>query len=122
MRQTTTKSVEIMAQNLLIDLGTSPSLLGFYYVIRAITLIYENPEYRHQITKKLYPEVAKLENSTSRRVERAIRHAIDTTWSRGGIETLTSMFGGVVPKGVKPTNSEFISVLSLRIEQSLSEV
>lgn len=117
-----TKLTERDIQNTLIDLGTPPSLLGFTYLTKAIALTYENPEYRRFITKKLYPEVAKVGNTTPARAERAIRHAIEITWTRGNPEVLATMFGNTVPKGGKPTNSEFISMVVLRIEQSLKEV
>lgn len=115
-----TKMTEIVTdiQNTLINLGTSPSLIGFDYLTRAIALAYENSEYKYQITKRLYPEVARLENTTPSRVERALRHAIETTWERGNLEVLTATFGYTVhaSKG-KPTNSEFVSMIVLRLEQ-----
>ena len=36
------------------------------------------------ITKVLYPQVAKTFATTPSRVERAIRHAIEVAWDRGG--------------------------------------
>ena len=72
------------------------------------------------ITKTLYPTVAKKHNTTSSRVERAIRHAIEVAWDRGDIDTLNSYFGYTVQnnKG-KPTNSEFIAMISDRIRLQL---
>lgn len=68
------------------------------------------------ITKVLYPTVAKKYKTTSSRVERAIRHAIEVAWDRGDVETLNGFFGYTVSnvKG-KPTNSEFISMIADRI-------
>ena len=68
------------------------------------------------VTKVLYPSVAKKFNTTSSRVERAIRHAIEVAWDRGNIEVLQSVFGYTVSnvKG-KPTNSEFIAMLADRL-------
>ena len=76
------------------------------------------------ITKVLYPTIAKRYNTTSSRVERAIRHAIEVAWDRGDIEVLQSYFGYTVSniKG-KPTNSEFISMIADRIRlQIKSEI
>lgn len=122
METVVTKLTERDIQNVLIDLGTPPNLLGFTYLTKAIMMVHENPEYKHQITKSLYPEIAKMTNSTSSRVERALRHAIEVTWSRGDIDLLSKMFGRVVPAHKSnPTNSEFITMLALRLEQGLGE-
>ena len=45
------------------------------------------------ITKVLYPTVAKRYQTTSSRVERAIRHAIEVAWNRGKLDTLDELFG-----------------------------
>ena len=68
------------------------------------------------VTKVLYPEVAKKFNTTSSRVERAIRHAIEVAWDRGDLEVLQKYFGYTVSniKG-KPTNSEFIAMIADRL-------
>ena len=75
------------------------------------------------ITKELYPMIAKRFNTTSSRVERAIRHAIEVAWSRGKIDTINSLFGYTIHnnKG-KPTNSEFIAMIAdkIRLKQRIS--
>ena len=65
------------------------------------------------MTKQLYPSVAKRYNTTSSRVERAIRHAIEVAWDRGDVDVLNSYFGYTIhnTRG-KPTNSEFIAMIS----------
>ena len=62
------------------------------------------------LTKELYPRVAKEFGSTPDRVERAMRHAIETAWDRGDPGTINSCFGYSVSamKG-KPTVGEFVS-------------
>lgn len=68
------------------------------------------------VTKILYPAIAKKHNTTSSRVERAIRHAIEVAWSRGRIETIDELFGYTINEGKgKPTNSEFIALIADRI-------
>jgi len=73
----------------------------------------------NQITKQLYPDIAKKFKTTPSRVERAIRHAIEVAWGRGQAEVVESIFGYTVSaaKG-KPTNSEFIAMIAdkLRLE------
>ena len=107
-------------QSVLINLGTPTNLLGFTYLTKALMLVHKNPEYKHQITKKLYPEVAEMTNTLPHRAERAIRHAIEATWARGDSELLTRMFGKARPSHKdKPTNAEFITTLVLRLEHEL---
>ena len=76
----------------------------------------------NSITKILYPTIAKKYQTTSSRVERAIRHAIEVAWGRGKIEVIEDMFGYTVSAGKgKPTNSEFIALIAdkLRIEYKM---
>ena len=82
-------------------------------------MVVDNIEIINQITKQLYPEIAHKYKTTSSRVERAIRHALEVAWSRGRLETTENIFGYTVDstKG-KPTNSEFIAMIAdkLRLE------
>ena len=74
------------------------------------------------ITKVLYPTIARNYKTTSSRVERAIRHAIEVAWSRGRMETIEELFGYTVNSGKgKPTNSEFIALIAdkIRLEYKL---
>ena len=79
-------------------------------------MVMDNPELMSRITKELYPGIAHRFGTTSSKVERAIRHAIEVAWDRGDLETLQSYFGYTV-SGVKgkPTNSEFISMIADRL-------
>ena len=76
----------------------------------------EDVEMLNSITKILYPTIAKKFQTTSSRVERAIRHAIEVAWNRGKMETLDSLFGYTINTGKgKPTNSEFIALIADKI-------
>ena len=79
----------------------------------------EDMDVLNAITKILYPTIAKRHQTTSSRVERAIRHAIEVAWSRGKLDTLDDLFGYTVSNGKgKPTNSEFIALIAdtIRLE------
>ena len=95
------------------ELGIPASIVGYRYVRYAIMLVVHEPSLLNHVTKRLYPEVAKAFGTTGSRVERAIRHAIETAWDRGNIEVLQQWFGYTVSnmKG-KPTNSEFIGLVA----------
>ena len=80
----------------------------------------ETPEIINAVTKCLYPSVAKKYNTTSSRVERAIRHAIEVAWDRGDVDILNSYFGYTIHTGRgKPTNSEFIAMISDKLRLQL---
>ncbi|MCD8090868.1 MAG: sporulation transcription factor Spo0A [Clostridiales bacterium] len=94
---------------LLHDIGITPNLKGFRYLRSAITMVMEDEAIIEAVTKVIYPEIAKEYKTTPVRAERAIRHAIETSWERDGGETITNVFN--LPKSSKrPTNSEFIGL------------
>ena len=76
----------------------------------------EDPDMLGSITKVLYPTIARKNQTTASRVERAIRHAIEVAWNRGRMETLDALFGYTINTGKgKPTNSEFIALIADKI-------
>ena len=86
-------------------------------VTNMIMMAVEDMDVLNAITKILYPTVAKKYQTTSSRVERAIRHAIEVAWSRGKLDTLDELFGYTVSTGKgKPTNSEFIALIADTIQ------
>lgn len=118
----TNNDLEIDITNLIHEIGVPAHIKGYQYLRDAITLVVENMDLISAVTKELYPTVAAMNNTTASRVERAIRHAIELSWNRGKLETLNSLFGYTVQndKG-KPTNSEFIAIISdkLRLERKV---
>ncbi|MEI3356094.1 MAG: sporulation initiation factor Spo0A C-terminal domain-containing protein [Clostridia bacterium] len=106
-------NLEEIVSKLLREIGVAPSLKGYDYLRIAIILTMENKEqYLHNVTKALYPDIAKRKKTTSSRVERAIRHAIETAWSKGNIEKIDKIFSYTIsPHKGKPTNSEFIAAI-----------
>ena len=82
----------------------------------AIAMSVEDQEMMSSVTKILYPAIAKRNQTTASRVERAIRHAIEVAWGRGKMETIDEVFGYTISTGKgKPTNSEFIALISDKI-------
>ncbi len=100
------------------EFGIPVSQTGYVYVREAIILVIKDMSLINSVTKILYPDIAKKYGSTHSRVERAIRHAIETAWDRGNIEKIQEVFGYTVKaKKGKPTNSEFIALLADTIRQ-----
>lgn len=110
------KSLEVEVTSLLHDMGVPAHVKGYQYLRDAILMILEDSHLLSGITKDLYPKIALKYDTTPSRVERAIRHAIELAWGRGNIDLMTEYFGYTInlEKG-KPTNSEFIAMVSDRI-------
>jgi len=112
--------LEVRVTNILIEIGVPAHIRGYNYMREAIILAVQNIDVLNYITKELYPTVAKKCNTSSSRVERAIRHAIEVAWSRGEVSAIDSLFGYTISnhKG-KPTNSEFIALIADRLRLEL---
>ena len=112
-------NLEALVTNVIHEVGVPAHIKGYQYLREAIMMVINDIEVINQITKQLYPDIAKKFNTTPSRVERAIRHAIEVAWGRGQTDVVESIFGYTVSavKG-KPTNSEFIAMISdkLRLE------
>lgn len=117
------QDLNVIITDILHQIGVPAHIKGYRYVREAIKLTVENPEMLNSVTKILYPTVAKNFKSTSSRVERAIRHGIETAWDRGDVDVLNSYFGYTIQsQRGKPTNSEFIAMISdkIRLKRSVS--
>lgn len=113
-------NLPIQVSDILKELGAPCHIFGYKYACDAIIFIINKADKNISITKELYPAVAKLHHTTPSRVERAIRHLIETTWSRGNIEYINQLFkySVSVEKG-KPTNSEFLFAIADKLELSM---
>ena len=109
-------SDELVVTEILHQIGVPAHIKGYQFLRDAILLTIDDHEYINAVTKRLYPEIAKRNGTTASRVERAIRHAIEVAWDRGDVDTLNSYFGYTIHnlRG-KPTNSEFIAMISDKI-------
>ena len=120
--ETQPSTPEEMVRQLLLELGSPDHLSGHEYTVYAILLAAENRTYIHSITFGLYPQVAAHFDTTAGRVERAIRHLVEVTWTRGDVEVLQRYFGNTVsPEKGKPTNGEFIARMANVVRQRLEQ-
>lgn len=104
------------------EVGIPAHIKGYMYLRTAILKTFYDTDILGQVTKVLYPEIARQYNTTSSRVERAIRHAIEVAWNRGNTDAIDDIFGYTVSASkAKPTNSEFIAMISdkLRLEHKI---
>ena len=106
-------SLEEKISDIFISIGIPPHIKGYAYLREGIKMTVKQPRIINNVTKELYPGVAEIYKTTSSKVERAIRHAIEVAWNRGRIDAINAVFGTRVYLGSeKPTNSEFIALVA----------
>ena len=117
--------MESQVTKIIHQIGVPAHIKGYQYLRTAILMTIEDSDVINSVTKILYPSVAKKYGTTTSRVERAIRHAIEVAWDRGDVDTLNSYFGYTIQntRG-KPTNSEFIAMIAdnLRLKYKFAAV
>ena len=112
--------LEVVVSEIMHQIGVPAHIKGYQYLREAIILSVNNTEMMGSVTKLLYPTVAKTFKTTSSRVERAIRHAIEVAWDRGDVDVLSSYFGYTIQSSRgKPTNSEFIAMIADKLRLQL---
>lgn len=117
------RELEIIISDVMRQIGVPAHIKGYQYLRQSIILSIHDPELMHAVTKVLYPTVAKQNKTTASRVERAIRHAIEVAWDRGDVDVLSSYFGYTIQNSRgKPTNSEFIAMISDKLRLDLKVV
>ncbi len=117
-----TPDIESQVTQIIHQIGVPAHIKGYQYLRTAILLTVQDNDIINSVTKVLYPSVAKKYSTTTSRVERAIRHAIEVAWDRGDVDTLNSYFGYTIQNNRgKPTNSEFIAMIAdnLRLKYKL---
>ena len=111
--QTGGQNLEVMVTEIIHQIGVPAHIKGYHYLRDGIVLAVKDHNMINAVTKQLYPTIAKMNDTTSSRVERAIRHAIEVAWDRGDVDVLTSYFGYTIRNSRgKPTNSEFIAMIA----------
>ena len=110
-------SVEVKVSELLHSLGIPSHVRGYKYIREGVMLLYSSRSLVTMVTKDIYPEIAEKFDTTSSRVERAIRHAIEISWIRGDLKLMDELFGNSIDvERSKPTNSEFLTTIADRFK------
>lgn len=103
------------------SLGVPTHYKGRAYLKDAIAMVVEEDGLLSRVTKELYPRVAALHQTSPFKVERSIRHAIESTVQHGNLERIHELFTDLMDeRRTRPTNSAFIGRLAARIRQELS--
>lgn len=116
-------SLEMQVTEIIHQIGVPAHIKGYQYLRDAILMAIEDEQIINAVTKRLYPAVAKKHATTSSRVERAVRHAIEVAWDRGDVDVLNSYFGYTIHNSRgKPTNSEFVAMIAdkFRLQRKIS--
>lgn len=107
------KQLDEKISNIFISIGIPAHIKGYQFLREAVKLAVEEPEIIGSITKKLYPTIAEKFETSSSKVERGMRHAIEVAWNRGKIENINSLFGlKIYGRNEKPTNGELIALIA----------
>ncbi len=115
--------LERYVTKIMLDMGIPAHLKGYYYLREAIILSGKDMEAVSSVTKLLYPTVAKRFKTTDQKVERAIRNAIEVSWTRGNIDTFEELFGYSVGTGKgRPTNSEYIARIADKVRLDVRDL
>jgi len=116
LRRLRNNEIDRRVINILLSVGISANLQGYYFLKESIRLAIANPLYIGAITKIMYPKVASRFQTTACRVERAIRHAIEVSYNKGKITNLNDIFGlTIFDEAEKPTNAEFVALIADRL-------
>ena len=114
LRHAETRLPRVFAQ--LREIGMPENLKGFSYLAQAVALVSVETRALRKATGFLYPYIAQITGASDHSVERAIRHAIETTWTRGSVDALHRAFGNSIdPQRGKPTNTECIAMLAQQL-------
>lgn len=106
-------NIDERISGIFIAMGIPPNIKGYTFLREGVKMAVSEPSIINNVTKKLYPCIGKIYDTSPSKVERAIRHAIEVAWNKGRIENLNSLFGvRAYTNGDRPTNSEFIALIA----------
>lgn len=112
-QHSTERGLDEKISNIFISIGIPANIKGYQFLREAVKLAVEEPEIIGSITKRLYPTIAERFDTSSSKVERGMRHAIEVAWNRGKIENINSLFGlKIYNSNEKPTNGELIALIA----------
>lgn len=116
------RELEKTISDFMLELGIPAHLRGYHFLRSAVEMCVEDMELVGSVTKLLYPDLAKMYQTTDTKIERAIRNAIEVSWERGNCELFEELFGySNTPGYTRPTNSEYIAVVAdyIRLKNNL---
>ena len=116
------RELEKTISDFMLELGIPAHLRGYQFLRSAVEMCVEDMELVGSVTKLLYPDLAKMYQTTDTKIERAIRNAIEVSWDRGNSDLFEELFVyGNTLEYTRPTNSEYIAVVAdyIRLKNNL---
>lgn len=116
------RELEKTISDFMLELGIPAHLRGYQFLRSAVEMCVEDMELVGSVTKLLYPDLAKMYQTTDTKIERAIRNAIEVSWDRGNSDLFEELFGySNTVEYTRPTNSEYIAVVAdyIRLKNNL---
>ncbi len=116
------RELEKTISDFMLELGIPAHLRGYQFLRSAVGMCVEDMELVGSVTKLLYPDLAKMYQTTDTKIERAIRNAIEVSWERGNSDLFEELFGySNTLEYTRPTNSEYIAVVAdyIRLKNKL---
>ncbi len=116
------RELEKTISDFMLELGIPAHLRGYQFLRSAVGMCVEDMELVGSVTKLLYPDLAKMYQTTDTKIERAIRNAIEVSWDRGNSDLFEELFGYAnTVEYTRPTNSEYIAVVAdyIRLKNNL---
>ena len=107
------QELEQAISSFMLELGIPAHLRGYQYLRSAVEMCTHDMELVGSVTKLLYPDLAKMYQTTDQKIERAIRNAIEVSWERGNSTLFEQLFGYCNSNEYsRPTNSEYIATVA----------
>lgn len=116
------RELEKTISDFMLELGIPAHLRGYQFLRSAVGMCVEDMELVGSVTKLLYPDLAKMYQTTDTKIERAIRNAIEVSWERGNSDLFEELFDYAnTVEYTRPTNSEYIAVVAdyIRLKNNL---
>lgn len=105
-----------LARTLLTELGLREELRAAAFLPEMIAWCAVHPPLLKAVTGRLYPCFAKRYGLRPGAVERDVRSALESLWSRGSLPAIEKWFGHTVdPEKGRPTNREFLALTAEHI-------
>lgn len=109
---------EIAAFLMELDIPVGPK--GYSQLVTTLELAIKEPCLLNDLLKGLYPKAAELCGTSSRRIERNIRHCIETAWEYGDNRVLERYFANTISlRTGRPSTGAFLFRATREIRRRL---
>ena len=102
--------------SLFLAIGIPAHFKGYQFLREGVKMMVEKRDSLKNITQELYPIIANRFDTTPSKVESAMRHAINISWTQGKLTNINKIFGyDIINTDEKPTNGQFLALVAERL-------